>query len=131
MSEERFDGIEQKLIMIDHRFDAVDQRLDGIDKRFDGVDQRFNGIDKRLDGVDQRFDALTAEMKAGFAETRRHAGVLLEEAKDLIRAIPEYSGPSKTEFAELRDLMERRVGTLEKVVRQHGTDISELKRAGR
>ena len=83
-------------------------------------EERFDRIEKRLDGLHGRIDDLD-----------RHMHVLHEDVIARIAAIPEYSGPTKAEFAELREMIERRLDPLERVVRQHGADIERLKRSRR
>ena len=95
----------------------MDRQFDAIDKRFDGIDQRFDGIDGRLDGVDHRLGDLD-----------RHMHVLHEDVIARIAAIPEYSGPTKAEFAELKEMIGRRLDPLEVTVRHHTVEIERLKK---
>jgi hypothetical protein len=59
--------------------------------------------------------------------------VLHEDVIARIAAIPKYTGPTRAEveqgFADLRELIERRLDPLEAVVRQHSIDIEHLKQA--
>jgi hypothetical protein len=40
----------------------------------------------------------------------------------------EFSAPTRTEFAELKEMLRREFGTLKAVVRQNSIDINDLKR---
>jgi uncharacterized protein YPO0396 len=121
MSEERFDRLEQQLAQfrdrVEGRFDAVDQRLDAMDQRFDAMDQRFTDVDRRLD------------------ENRREMRLLHEDTIGRIAATGENEPASRAEmlagFAELREVIDRRIDPLEAAVRQHTRDIEELRRRRR
>jgi chromosome segregation ATPase len=106
MSEQRFDRIEERLDRLDGRMDKLDGRMDKLDGRFDKLEARVGDVD-------------------------RHMHVLHEDVIARIAAIPEYSGPTRTEFAEFRELIERRLDPLERLVRQHDADIERLKRSRR
>jgi hypothetical protein len=58
--------------------------------------------------------------------------VLHEDVIARIAAIPEYTGPTKAEmdqgFADVREMISRRLDPLEATVRQHSIDIEQLKR---
>ncbi len=57
----------------------------------------------------------------------RHMHVLHEDVIGRIAALPEYIGPTKAEFAELKEMIGRRLDPLEATVRQHSLDIERLK----
>ena len=113
MSEERFDRIE-------HGLSDFRARFDGVDARFAEVDARFDRVETRLDRLDGRMDDLG-----------RHMRVLHESVMDRFAAQKEYSGPTRAEFAELKEMLGRRLEPLEMVVRAHSADIDKLKRARR
>jgi hypothetical protein len=98
------------------------------EERFDRIDQTFTRIDQRFERVDQRLDALRADMNTGFAELRRHMGVLHEEVLDRIAGTREYTGPTREEFTELKEMIGRRIDPLEATGRQHSVEIERLKR---
>lgn len=125
---ERFDHVDQRFTEVDQRFDRIDQKFTEVDQRFDRIDQRFTGVDERFTGVDRRFDALTAEMHTGFAELRRHMGVMHEDVLDILSATRGYTGPTKEEFAALEERIGRRLDPLEAIARQHSIEIERLKR---
>jgi hypothetical protein len=54
--------------------------------------------------------------------------VLHEDVIARIAAIPERTGPTLAEFTEMRETVDRRLGTLEAVATQHSADIELLKR---
>jgi hypothetical protein len=58
--------------------------------------------------------------------------VLHEDVIARIAAIPEYTGPTRAEmdqgFADIRELIGRRLDPLEATVRQHSIEIERLKR---
>jgi hypothetical protein len=54
--------------------------------------------------------------------------VLHEDVIARIAAIPEYAGPTKAEFAELKEMIGRRLDPLEVTVRHHTVEIERLKR---
>ena len=117
-----------------------DERFDRIDQKFTEVDRRFDRVEQRLDGVDQRLDGLKADMDTGFAELRRHMGVLHEEVLDRIAATRESPATVQDTPAESKDEIGRRLDPLEAlvpVVREHGAtlkrhdaEIDRLKQAG-
>jgi archaellum component FlaC len=113
--------------MSEQRFNRIEERLDRLDGRMDKLDGRMNGLDGRMDGFDARMDRL--ENRVG--DVDRYMHVLHEDVIARIAAIPEYSGPTRTEFAEFRELIERRLDPLERLVRQHDADIERLKRSRR
>jgi hypothetical protein len=92
------------------------------DGQFDRIDRRFNEMDQRLDRLEARLDGRISDLD-------RHMRVLHEDVIARVAALPEYSGPTKAEFAELKDLIERRLEPLEAAVRHHSADIERLKRA--
>lgn len=101
--------------MQEERFDRIDQALREIHQRFDGVDGRFDGVEKRLDGVDGRLDDIKRDMH-----------LLHEDAIERIAATREYSGPTKEEFAELKELIGRRLDPLAALGRDHEGRIRRL-----
>jgi chromosome segregation ATPase len=116
----RFDGVDARFAEVDARFDRVDARFAEVDARFDRVDARFDRVETRLDRLDGRMDDLG-----------RHMRVLHESVMDRFAAQKEYSGPTRAEFAELKEMLGRRLEPLEMVVRAHSADIDKLKRARR
>jgi hypothetical protein len=84
------------------------------DARFDRIENELTGFRARFDGVDARLD-----------ELRRHTLVLHEAMMERFAAQREFSGPTRTEFAELKDLLRREFGTLKAVVRQNSVDIRQ------
>ncbi len=85
------------------------------EERFDGMDRRFETIDKRFDQVDSRLD-----------ELRSHMGVLHEDALGRIAGLSEEPVATKREmdrgFAEMKELLLRRVEPLEAAVRSLSRD---------
>jgi hypothetical protein len=82
--------------------------------------------------VDRRFDSVEARIE----EVHRQMGVLHEETLARIAALPEYDGPTRAEmregFAELREVIERRLDPLELTVREHSQKLDRIeKRSGR
>ena len=101
------------------------------EERFDRIDQELSGVQTRLDRLEVGQKDLTAQvghMDARFDELRRHMGVLHESVLDRIAATREYTGPTRGEFAELKETIGRRLDPLETVVRHHSLDIEALKR---
>lgn len=94
------------------------------EKRFDRIEERLHRLDGRIDTLENRVGDLD-----------RHMHVLHEDVIERIAAIPEYAGPTRAEmnhgFAELRELIGRRLDPLEATVRQHTAEIGQLKRPRR
>ena len=99
-------------------------------------DERFDRIEQRLERLETGQTALRADVSVGFGrfdgriddlDQRMH--VLHEDVIARIAAIPEYPGPTKAEFASLREMIERRLDPLEAVVREHSAEIEQLKHA--
>jgi archaellum component FlaC len=135
MSEERFDRIEQRLDRAGERFDQIDEwqrradeRFDRIDERFDRVDERFDRIDERFDRVDERF----GRMDERFDRIDQRIGVLHEDVLGRIAATGEEAPATKREmaqgFADLRELIERRLVPLDAAVRDHSQRITALEK---
>jgi chromosome segregation ATPase len=155
MPEERFDRVDQEIGHVNERLDGVDQHLGQIDGRLDRVDERFDRVDGRLDRLEVGLEDLTGrvalrsdvaafeaevrngvgtlreEMRATADELRRHMGVLHEEAMDRIAAMPESVDALRVEmtrgFADITEMIGRRLDPLETTVRQHSVDIEQLK----
>jgi chromosome segregation ATPase len=131
MSEDRFDRIEERLDRLQAGQNALRAEMSGhigrVDGRVDKLDGRIGKLDGRVDKLDGRIGKL--ENRVG--DLDRHMHVLHEDVIARIAAIPEYSGPTKAEFAELREMIERRLDPLERVVRRHDADIERLKRSRR
>ena len=105
MSEEGFDRLEQHL----NRFQIE-------------VRTGFAEVRSKIDDVDRRMHVLHDAAMERIADVDRHMHVLHEEAIDRIAATPEYSGPTKTEFAELKDMIEDRLKPLEVAVTRINAD---------
>jgi predicted nucleic acid-binding Zn-ribbon protein len=86
--------------MSEERFDRIEQRLDRLESGQQELKTSVSDLGARIDGLD------------------RNMHVLHEDVIGRIAAIPEYSGPSKAEFAELKEMIGRRLDPLEAVVRQ-------------
>ena len=106
--------------MSEERFDRIEQRLDRLEAGVVRLDGRVDDLSGRVDGLSGRVDDLG-----------RHMRVLHEETIARIAATREYTGPTREEFAELKDMIGRRLDPLETVVRQHSIDIERLKRRRR
>jgi hypothetical protein len=105
--------------MSEERFDRIEQRLDRLEAGQSDLRTDLNAHVGRLEG---RIDDLD-----------RHMHVLHEDVIARIAAIPEYTGPTKAEmdqgFADLREMISRRLDPLDATVRQHTIDIERLKQA--
>ena len=78
-TNERLDGIDERLDAMDERFDGIDRRLDAMDERFDGIDRRLDAMDERFDGIDRRLDTMQEDieiLKEDAAITRNAANLL-------------------------------------------------------
>jgi archaellum component FlaC len=120
MSEERFDRIEHRLDRLEVGQNELKAQLTAQGRRLDGHDGRFDALDRRVESLETRVTDLA-----------RHMHVLHEDVIARIAAIPEYTGPTKAEmnhgFADLREMIGRRLDPLEATVRQHSIDIERLK----
>jgi archaellum component FlaC len=142
MSEERFDRIEQRLDRAGERFDQIDEwqrradeRFDRVDERFDRIDERFDRVDERFDRIDERFDRVDerfGRMDERFDRIDQRIGVLHEDVLGRIAATGEDAPATKREmaqgFADLRELIERRLDPLEAAVRDHSQRITALEK---
>jgi archaellum component FlaC len=135
MSEERFDRIEQRLDRAGERFDQIDEWQRRADERFDRIDERFDRIDERFDRVDERFERIDerfGRMDERFDRIDQRIGVLHEDVLGRIAATGEDAPATKREmaqgFADLRELIERRLDPLEAAVRDHSQRITALEK---
>lgn len=76
------------------------------------VDLRLEGVDGRIEDLDQHMHVLHEEVIGRIADTR------------------EYTGPTREEFNELKEMIGRRLDPLEAAVRHHTVEIERLKQAG-
>ena len=120
MSEERFDRIEQRLDRVEAGVVKLDTRLDDLTGDVSRLDSRLDELSGHVSSLDSRIDDLG-----------RHMRVLHEDTIARIAATREYTGPTREEFAELKDMIGRRLDPLETVVGQHSIDIERLKRRRR
>ena len=120
MSEERFDRIEQRLDRLEAVVVKLDGRLDDLTDHVSRMDSRIDDLTGQVSSLDSRIDDLG-----------RHMRVLHEDTIARITATREYTGPTREEFAELKDMIGGRLDPLETVVRQHSIDIERLKRRRR
>ena len=95
--------------MSEERFDRIEQRLDRLEAGQVGLRNHVGRLDRRFDDLD------------------RHMHVLHEDVIARIAAIPEYAGPTRAAFTELREIIERRLDPFEATVRQHTIEIERLK----
>jgi predicted nucleic acid-binding Zn-ribbon protein len=109
--------------MSEQGFDRIDRRLDGLENSVERIDRRLGVVDGRL----ERLETGQSETNRRLEDLGRHMRVLHEEAMAAIAATREYSGPTKAEFAELKDLLSQRIDPLEATVRIHSREIDGLK----
>lgn len=60
-----------------------------MDAQFDNVKEQFRDVDRRFEAVDRQFADVRSEMKAGFAEARRHTDVVAEDLRGQIATVLE------------------------------------------
>lgn len=113
MSEERFDRIEQRLDRLESGQTETNRRLDGVEERLTGVEDRLGGVEGRLGELD------------------RHMHLLHEQAMANLAAVADSVITMKREvaqgFANLQEVIGRRLDPLEVAVRQHSVEIERLK----
>jgi hypothetical protein len=119
------------------QFVGINDRLGSMDKQFVGINDRLGSMDKQFVGINDRLDRLELgqnELRAGgvvqigkLQEIDRNMRVLHEAAMSAIAALPEATYATKTEVAELRERVERRLDPLEAAVHHHTTEIAKLK----
>jgi hypothetical protein len=93
----------------------------------DQVDQRFGQVKERLD----RLETGQGKMSDRIEALDQHMHVLHEDVIARIAATREYTGPTRAEFAELKEMLGRRLDPLEATVRLHSREIDKLKRGRR
>jgi len=130
MSEAQFERIERML----ERLDAGQKRLEASHAHLDAGQKRLEAGHERMDAGQERLEAghtaLHGEIRrvdGRITDLDRHMHVLHEQAMATIAATKEYSGPTKEEFAELKELISRRLDPLELAVRHHSVEIERLK----
>ena len=74
---------------MDAQFDHVKEQFRDVDRRFEAIDRRFEAVDRRFEAVDRQFADVRSEMKAGFAEARRHTDVVAEDLRGQIATVLE------------------------------------------
>jgi hypothetical protein len=95
-------------------------------------EERFDRIERQLDRLESGQSELKADVRrvgGRVEELDRHVHVLHEDVIARIAAVPEYTGPTRAEFAELRELIGRRIDPLEATVRHHSVEIERLKQS--
>ena len=106
------------------QFGRIDQRFNELDQR---IDQRFGQVEERLD----RLETGQVKMSDRIETLDQHMHVLHEDVIARIAATREYTGPTRAEFAELKEMIGRRLDPLEATVRLHSREIDKLKRGRR
>ena len=56
--DKRIDGLDKRIGVMDKRIDGLDKRIGNMDKRIDGLDKRIGVMDKRIDGLDKRIETM-------------------------------------------------------------------------
>jgi chromosome segregation ATPase len=115
---------------MNERFDRIDSRLDRLEAGQDDLRSDVKNLQAGQDSLRSDVRELRADhgtLRTDLEDLGRHMRVLHEEVLDRIRAIPEYSGPTRAEFAELKEMLGRRLDPLEATVRQHSAEIEHLK----
>jgi hypothetical protein len=140
MSEERFDRIEGQLGRLEtgqtqlredfgQQMHALRDDLGAEMLALRGeVSQQISALGEDLG---QQMHVLRGDVGQQVRAVRDDLGqqmrVLHEDLVDRIKALPERSGPTQVEFGEQKEHTEIRLSTLELAVRQHSTDIEQLK----
>jgi hypothetical protein len=96
--------------MSDQRLDRMEQWQHNADERFDWMGTILRRLDGRLEALHQR------------------VGVLHEDLKADIAAMPGHAGATRAELAALKQVTAERIDPIEAAVRQHTREISALKR---
>lgn len=111
---------DEYLERIEHWQHGADERFDRIESWQHSADERFDRIDRRFEQVDQRFDELTRYMR-----------LLHEDMIDRLKGSSERDVVTRAALDEAiateHEKIDRRLGPLELVVRQHSKDIDRLK----
>jgi len=127
MSEERFDRIERRLDRLESGQNELRADVTGLKTDVAGLTADVKVL--KNDVADLKVDV--RRLDGRIDDVDRHMHVLHEDVIAHIAAIPEYTGPTKAEmehgFAELREMIDRRMVPLEATVRQHSLDIERLK----
>lgn len=102
---------------------------------------RFDDIEGRLDKPDAGQESLRSDVKdllagqgALLTDLKRLGTTMRafhEEVLDRLKAVAESRGPTKADFAEFKEMLGRRLDSLEAAVNQHSRDIQDLKRSSR
>ena len=79
----------------------------------------------------ERLDTGQGKMSDRIEALDQHMHVLHEDVIARIAATREYTGPTRAEFAELKEMLGRRLDPLEATVRLHSREIDKLKRGRR
>lgn len=83
--------------------------------------------DERFDHIDQKLDRLKTDVRSDLTGLKEHMLVLHEDVIARIAGIQEYKGPKQADFAELKEMIGRRIDPLEATVRHHTREIRRLK----
>ena len=97
--------------MMDQKLDAMDQKLDAMDQKLNTMDQKFDTMRKEI--MHDVTVLMDAEFGPKFNALAEQIDLILEKLSDL----------------EDRENLETRVSALEVVVKKHGREIDELKKA--
>lgn len=139
MSGESFERIEHRLHRLETGQDALRADVAGLKSDVAELKADVGELKSDVAGLKSDVVGLKADvvgLKANVDDLGREMRVLHEDAVERIKAIPEYTGPTRKDFLELRELLQReviekRLDPLTAMVRQHHIDIEELKRRHR
>jgi chromosome segregation ATPase len=115
---------------MNERFDRIDTRLDRLKAGQDDLRGDVKNLQAGQDSLRSDVRKLQADhgtLRTDLEDLGHEMRVLHDEVLDRIKAIPEYSGPTRAEFAELKEMLGRRLDPLEATVRQHSAEIEHLK----
>ena len=103
--------------MSEERFDRIEQRLDQLE---------YGQIE--LKEGQTRLQAGQDDVRSALTDLDRHMHVLHEDVVARIAAIPEYTGPTKAEFAELKEMIGRRLDPLDAAIQHHNRGGRHVRR---
>jgi chromosome segregation ATPase len=132
MYEARFDRIDQRLDTVESGQNELRADVRRLDGRIEHLDRDMHALHEaaigRIEDLDRRMHLLHEAAIGRIEDVDRHMHVLHEDVIARIAATPEYTGPTRAEFAELKEMLSRRLDPLEAAVRLHSVEIDQLKR---
>lgn len=114
---DRLDGIDKRLAAVEDRTGHVENHMGDMETKLTGVESHMSAMENKLTSVEDRTGRVEVLLEH---DIPKQINLLAEGHKTILECLPE---------ADELDGIRSRVCTLERVVTDHTSEISALKRA--